>query len=67
MDFYTLTMADRLEHQRAAALDREIELRRSVTDRGITLAPERPVVSVLETLGLWFRRPVAAPRIRLSH
>ena len=41
MDYSILTMADQLEHRRASALSRENELRRSLADRGVIIAPAR--------------------------
>lgn len=67
MDHHSTFVADRLEHDRAATLLREIELRRSVVDRGVTIAPERPVVSAIAAAGLWFRSLVSArPRPSFS-
>ena len=59
-DYFTYTVADRLEHRRAAALDRENEMLRSMADRGVGVAPARPVVETLHALGVWFR---ARPRV----
>ncbi len=67
MDYCTYTVADRLEHQRAAALDRENELLRSMADRGISIAPARPVVDALHAIGVWFRTRPRAPRLRTAH
>ena len=39
----TLFVADHVNRARASALAREIELRRSLADRGVTLHPEPPV------------------------
>ena len=43
MDGYALTFtADRLERERAAALNRENGILRSIADRGVVIAPESP-------------------------
>ncbi|WP_404433465.1 hypothetical protein LG299_03190 [Microbacterium lacus] len=68
MDYLILTMAERLEHDRASALSRENELRRSIADRGVTVTPVRPVLDAIHTLGVWFQRPArSAARIRIAH
>ncbi|MET0821554.1 MAG: hypothetical protein ABWY58_11350 [Aeromicrobium sp.] len=67
MDYSTLIMADRLEHQRAAALDRDNLLRRRLVDRGVTLSPARPVLDALRELGMWLRQAVSSPGIRVAH
>jgi len=77
MDLHSSFVADRLHSQQAAALDHDIERRRSLIDRGAVLAPERPVVSALTAVGLWLRLRLrlqrrsqsrsAAFRPRLSH
>lgn len=66
MDHMTY-VADRLERNRAAALIREIELRRRILDRGATIIPERPAVSPLNVLGIWFRSRGGAARVRISY
>ena len=68
MDYSILTMADQLEHRRASALSRENELRRSLADRGVIIAPARPVLDALHNLGVWFQRPARnAARIGIAH
>jgi hypothetical protein len=66
MDYLTFA-ADRLEHQRATALNREIELRRSILDRGITITPNRPDVTPLHAVGVWFRSRRQAVRLGISY
>jgi hypothetical protein len=65
MDYLTFA-ADRLEHQRATALDRELEVRRSILDRGTTIAPVRPEVAPLHAVGVWFRGRRSAIRLAIS-
>ena len=67
MDLSILTMADRLEHHRAADLDRENELLRSIADRGITLSPAHPVVDAVHDFGVWLRNALTRPRLNYSH
>lgn len=68
MDYSILTLADQLEHHRASALERENGLRRSLADRGVIIAPARPVIDALHTIGVWFRRPAKpAARIGIAH
>lgn len=67
MDLHTTVVAERLNADRASALARETELRRSLADRGTTITPERPVVTALKGLGVWLSRPVRQPTLRLSH
>ncbi|MET0735916.1 MAG: hypothetical protein ABWY55_09790 [Microbacterium sp.] len=67
MDYSILTMADQLEKQRASALARENELRRSVVDRGNVITPARPVVDMLHGLGAWLRLAQPAPRTLAAH
>ncbi|HKP08040.1 MAG TPA: hypothetical protein VJU58_12370 [Microbacterium sp.] len=63
MDGIALTFtADRLERERAAALDRENEILRSIADRGATITPESPASHVIAGLGVWFRN--LFPRLR---
>ncbi|WP_374974622.1 hypothetical protein ACEYYH_11985 [Microbacterium trichothecenolyticum] len=63
MDGSTLTFtADRLDRERAAALDRENEILRSIADRGATVTPESPASRVSAGLGLWFRNLFTRPR-----
>lgn len=63
MDGNTLTFtADRLDRERAAALDRENEIRRSIADRGVIITPERPIAHALAGVGVWFRSRFAGPR-----
>ncbi len=66
MDYITFA-ADRLEHQRASTLDRELERRRRVLDQGVTIAPARPELTPLHTLGVWFRSRRRAARIGISY
>lgn len=66
MDYLTFA-ADRLEHQRATALDRELEVRRSIADRGTTITPARPEVTPLQAVGVWFRSRRAAVRLGISY
>jgi hypothetical protein len=63
MDGNSLTFtADRLNRERAVALDRENEILRSMADRGVVITPERPVVHVIAGVGVWFRSLFARPR-----
>jgi hypothetical protein len=63
MDGSTLTFtADRLERERAAALDRENEMLRSIADRGATITPESPASHVIAGIGVWFRQLFTGPR-----
>ncbi|MFC8681561.1 hypothetical protein ACFT30_08565 [Microbacterium ureisolvens] len=63
MDGSTLTFtADRLDRERAAALDRENEILRSVADRGVTISPESPTAHVAAGVGVWFRHLFTRPR-----
>lgn len=66
MDYITFA-ADRLEQHRASTLDRELERRRRVLDQGVTIAPIRPELTPLHTLGVWFRSRRRAARIRVSY
>ena len=66
MDYLTFA-ADRLGHQRATAMSREIELRRSILDRGVTVTPARPEVTPLQAVGIWFRSRRPAVRIGISY
>jgi hypothetical protein len=65
MDYLTFA-ADRLDHQRAATLNRELEVRRSILDRGITITPGRPEVTPLHAVGVWFSGRRSAVRIAIS-
>jgi len=65
MDYITFA-ADRLDHQRAATLNREIAVRRSILDRGTTITPVRPDVTPLHLLGVWFSNRRSAVRIATS-
>ena len=65
MDYLTFA-ADRLDHQRAATLNRELEVRRSILDRGNTIAPVRPDVTPLHAVGVWFRGRRSAARLAIS-
>lgn len=60
-------VGDRLEQHRAANLTREIEQRRRILDQGITIAPVRPELAPLHTLGVWFRSRLRAARIGISY
>ena len=63
MDGSTLTFtADRLDRERAAALNRENEILRSIADRGATVTPESPASHVVRGLGVWFRGLFTRPR-----
>lgn len=63
MDGSTLTFtADRLDRERAAALDREHEILRSIADRGATITPESPASHVITGIGVWFQHLFARPR-----
>ncbi|MFE5410576.1 hypothetical protein [Microbacterium sp. NPDC056569] len=63
MDGSTLTFtADRLDRERAAALDRENEILRRIADRGATVTPESPASHVVAGLGVWFRNLFTRPR-----
>ncbi len=66
MDSYSTSVAARLDQHRAAALTREVEMRRSIADRGAAITPARPVVDAVRDLGIWLRGLVT-PRIRFSH
>lgn len=66
MDHMTY-VADRLERNRAAALIREIELRRRILDRGPTIVPAHPAASPLNAVGIWFRNLRGAARVRISY
>lgn len=68
MDGNTLTFtADRLNRERAAALKRENEILRSIADRGVVIAPERPVVDAIRGVGVWFHSLFARPaQLRFS-
>jgi hypothetical protein len=68
MDGNTLTFtADRLDRERAAALDRENEILRSIADRCVLITPERPVVDAIRGVGVWFRGLFARPaQLRFS-
>ena len=68
MDGNTLTFtADRLNRERAAALNRENAILRSIADRGVVIAPERPVVDAIRDVGVWFRSLFARPaQLRFS-
>ena len=63
MDASSLTFAaDRLNRERAAALDRENEILRSIADRGVGITPESPAGRVGAGLGVWFRNVFRMPR-----
>ncbi len=63
MDGNTLTFtADRLNRERAAALDRENRILRSMADRGVTITPERPIAHAVAGVGVWFRTLLSRPR-----
>ncbi|WP_203579722.1 hypothetical protein [Microbacterium hibisci] len=63
MDGYSLTFtADRLDRERAAALNRENEILRSIADRGVTIGPESPTAHVGARVGVWIRDLFAGPR-----
>ncbi len=66
MDYLTFA-ADRLDHQRATALNRENEVRRSILDRGVTITPVRPDVTPLHAVGVWFRNRRTAVRLGISY
>lgn len=67
MDGSILILADRISRERSAALYREHAIRRSLADRGITVAPIRPTVDVISAVGVWLRRLFApAPRPRFT-
>ncbi|WP_194398138.1 hypothetical protein [Microbacterium atlanticum] len=53
---------DRLNRERAAALDRENRILRSIADRGVVIAPERPTTHVTSGIGVWWRSLLAGPR-----
>ena len=65
MDYLTFA-ADRLDHQRAATLNRELEVRRSILDRGTTITPVRPEVAPLHAVGVWFRGRRSSARLAIS-
>lgn len=62
MDISTLILADRLSRERAAALDREHAIKRTLADRGTLVTPERPQAVWPVGMGVWFRRHFAWPR-----
>jgi hypothetical protein len=63
MDGYALTFtADRLERERAAALNRENGILRSIADRGVVIAPESPTAHAVAGIGVWFRSLLTRPR-----
>lgn len=63
MDGYALTYtADRLDRERAAALDRENEILRSIADRGVVITPESPTAHAVAGIGVWFRSLLPRPR-----
>jgi hypothetical protein len=64
---HTTFVSDRLAHQQAATLDRELELRRRILDKGVTVAPARPELSPIDVLGIWLRNLRGSVRIRLSY
>ena len=66
MDHLTF-VGDRLEQHRAASLIREIEQRRRILDQGVTIAPVRPELAPLHTLGVWFRNRRRAVRVGISY
>lgn len=57
----------RLDQHRAITLVRETEQRRRVLDQGVTVAPARPELTPLHTLGVWFRSRLRAARIGISY
>ena len=67
MNYSTVLAASRLEHDRASALDREIELRRRISDRGTTIAPTRPAVDPRRVIGVWFRALKGTGHVRVSY
>ena len=63
MDGNTLTFtADRLDRERAATLNRENEILRSIAARDVTITPERPTVHAARGVGMWFRSLFTRPR-----
>jgi len=66
MDASTVILAVRLARERAAALEREQRIRRSLADRGTGITPARPVVDALNGLGVWFRHAFGGPVLRYS-
>ena len=68
MDGSRINLAGRLSRERTAALYDEHEARRRLADRGVGIAPGRPVVDSLAGLVVWLRdRLTARPhRTRLS-
>ncbi len=63
MDGNTLTFtADRLDRERAAGLNRENAILRSIADRGVTIAPESPTAHAVAGVGVWFRSLFTRPR-----
>ncbi|WP_347975807.1 hypothetical protein [Microbacterium sp. ProA8] len=63
MDGNTLTFtADRLDRERAASLNRENEILRSIADRGATITPESPSAHAVARAGVWFRGLFTRPR-----
>lgn len=67
MDLHTTVVAERLNAQRASALEREIARRRSIADRGTIITPERPVINALKGFGVWLRDVATTPPARLAH
>jgi hypothetical protein len=64
---HTTYVADRLAHHQATALNRDLELRRRILDRGTTIAPTRPALSPLNAVGIWFRTHRTASPFRVSY
>lgn len=60
-------VGERLDQHRAITLVRETEQRRRVLDQGVTVAPARPELTPLHTLGVWFRSRLRAARIGISY
>ena len=67
MNYSTVVAASRFEHDRASALDREIELRRRISDRGATITPARPAVNPRRVIGIWFRGLKDTSHVRVSY
>ena len=47
--------ADRLHRERTAGLEREHAIRRSIADRGVTIAPVSPAGRAVADVGVWVR------------
>lgn len=60
MDGLDVMVASSIHRERTAALEHEHRARRSVSDRGTVVAPERPAVAAAG-FGAWVRRHAHLP------